>query len=257
VLQGGARYAIWHVMGEAVANCTDALAAIKRLVFDEGAVSMQRIVDALERDWSWPGDEAIRLRMVGRAPKFANDEPEADAICRHLMDYFVERTRRYASRYPHVLSPCSVGTFSWYSSIGYEVGASCDGRFSSEPIAANFSPALGSDTSGPTAAITSYALMRMDDLAAGAPCDLRFAGSQLRGDAGADRLAAFISGFVALGGNMLTITVTDVDVLKRAMAEPEKYRGLRVRMGGWSAYFVALSPEQQQIQISRIEHGFA
>ncbi len=99
--------------------------------------------------------------------------------------------------------------------------------------------------------------MRMDDLAAGAPCDLRFAGSQLRGESGTDRLAAFIEVFVALGGNMLTVTVTDVELLKRAMLEPEKYRGLRVRMGGWSAYFVALSPEQQRTQIARIEHGFA
>ena len=257
VLQGGARYSIWHVMGEAVSNCTDALAAIKRLVFDERAVTMARVVEALERNWSGPGDEALRQRMVSRAPKFANDDPEADSICRDLMSAFVERTRHHAARYPQVLFPCAVGTFSWYSSIGYEVAASSDGRFESEPIAANFSPALGADTSGPTAALKSYVQMRMDDLAAGGPCDLRFAGSQLRGDAGTDRLAAFIQAFIVLGGNMLTVTVTDVDMLKRAMLEPEKYRGLRVRMGGWSAYFVALSPEQQRVQISRIEHGFA
>jgi formate C-acetyltransferase len=257
LLQGGARYSIWHVMGEAVSNCTDALAAIRRLVFEQRAVTMGQLVDALERNWSGPGDEALRQRVLARAPKFANDDPAADDICRTLMDYFVERTRRYGSRYPQVVFPCSVGTFSWYSSIGYEVAASGDGRFTSEPIAANFSPALGADTSGPTAALKSYVQMRMDDLAAGAPCDLRFAGSQLRGEAGTDRLAGFIAAFVALCGNMLTVTVTDVELLKRAMAEPEKYRGLRVRMGGWSAYFVALSPEQQRVQIARVEHGFA
>jgi choline trimethylamine-lyase len=257
LLQGGARYPIWHVMGEAVSNCTDAMSAIKRLVFDQRAVTLDRVLEALERNWSGPGDEALRQRMVARAPKFANDDEEADAIGRELMDTFVERTRSHAQRYPHVLFPCSVGTFSWYSSIGYEVGASCDGRQTSEPIAANFSPTIGMDTSGPTAALKSYVQMRMNDLAAGAPCDLRFAGNQLRGDAGTDRLAAFIEVFVALGGNMLTVTVTDVEVLKRAMQEPEKYRGLRVRMGGWSAYFVALSPEQQRVQIARIEHGFA
>jgi formate C-acetyltransferase len=256
LLQGGARYTIWHVMGEAVSNCTDALAAIKQMVYDERVVSLDGLVAALERDWSGPGDEALRQRILGRAPKFANDDPAADAICRDLMSYFVARTRHHAARFPQVVIPCSVGTFSWYSSIGYEVGASADGRFAHEPVAANFSPALGADTSGPTAALKSYVQMGMDDLAAGAPCDLRFAGSQLRGDAGTDRLAAYIDVFVALGGNMLTVTVTDVDVLKRAMLEPEKYRGLRVRMGGWSAYFVALSPEQQRTQIARVEHGF-
>lgn len=257
VLQGGARYPIWHVMGEAVSNCTDAMAAIKRLVFDQRAVSLAELIAALDRNWSGPGDETLRQRILARAPKYANDDAEADGIGRELMDWFVERTRHHAQRYPQVLFPCAVGTFSWYSSIGYEVDASCDGRRRSEPIAANFSPALGADTSGPTAALKSYVQMRMNDLAAGAPCDLRFAGSQLRDDAGTDRLTGFIDAFVALGGNMLTVTVTDVELLKKAMAEPEKYRGLRVRMGGWSAYFVALSPEQQRVQIARIEHGFA
>ena len=54
---------------------------------------------------------------------------------------------------------------------------------------------------------------------------------------------------------MMTITVTDAEELKRAMLEPMNYRGLRVRMGGWSAYFVALSPEQQQLHIPKVEHG--
>ena len=46
-----------------------------------------------------------------------------------------------------------------------------------------------------------------------------------------------------------------VDELKRAMKEPERYRQLRVRMGGWSAYFVMLSKEHQFLHISKVEHG--
>lgn len=41
------------------------------------------------------------------------------------------------------------------------------------------------------------------------------------------------------------------------MKEPEKYRHVRVRMGGWSAYFVMLSEEQQRLHIQRVEHGLA
>jgi formate C-acetyltransferase len=60
---------------------------------------------------------------------------------------------------------------------------------------------------------------------------------------------------VDIGCNMLTVTVTDVEELKQAMKEPEQYRHLRVRMGGWSAYFVALGEEQQLLHIRRVEHG--
>ncbi len=255
VIRGGARYTIWHVMGEAVANAIDALAAIKLMVYDERSLSMDELLAALEQDWA--GYENLRNRLVARAPKFANDNDYADAIGQEMMAYFVARARVHARRYPSVIFPCSVGTFSWYAMIGKEVGATPDGRHAGEPIAANFSPAPGADMCGPTAAINSYLKMDVACMAAGAPLDLRLAAAGLTGEAGTQRLAGLMRTFVDLGGNMLTFTVTDVEELKRAMQEPEKYRHLRVRMGGWSAYFVMLSQEQQLLHIRRVEHGLA
>ena len=253
VIRGGARYIIWHVMGEAVANAIDSMAAIKKMVFEEKSLTMEELLDALEKDWA--GYENLRRRLMARAPKFANDDDYADEIGREMMAYFIARTRRHASRYPQVIFPCSVGTFSWYAMIGKEVGATPDGRFSGEAVAANFSPAPGTDMCGPTAAICSYLKMNVAPLAAGAPLDLRLSASSLKGDTGAQRLAGLIQAFIEMGGNMLTFTVTDVEELKKALEEPEKYRHLRVRMGGWSAYFVMLGQEQQQLHIKRVEHG--
>lgn len=253
VIRGGARYTIWHVMGEAVSNATDALAAIKKLVYDEGSLTLAELLQALDEDWI--GHETLRRRLLARAPKFANDSQYADAIGQEMMDYFNRRTRFHAARYPNVIFPGSVGTFSWYAMIGREVAASADGRHSGEAIAANFSPVPGSDMSGPTAAINSYLKMGVDALAGGAPLDLRLSASSIKGEAGAQRLAGLIRVFVELGGNMLTFTVTDVEELKRAMQDPENYRHLRVRMGGWSAYFVMLGEEQQRLHIQRVEHG--
>ena len=253
VTHGGARYLIWHVMGEAVANAIDAMAAIEQAVFDEQSISMNELLTALAADWV--GFESLRARLVAQTPKYANNDTAADAIGRRLMRFFVERSRHHAARYPDIIFPCSVGTFSWYAMIGKEVAASADGRRNGEPIAANFSPAPGADRNGPTAAVNSYVSMPVGDLAAGAPLDLRFSAAGLRGDAGTKRLAGLIRAFIGMGGNMLTATVTDATELRRAMEEPERYRHLRVRMGGWSAYFVMLSREQQLLHISRVEHG--
>jgi formate C-acetyltransferase len=126
-----------------------------------------------------------------------------------------------------------------------------------DPVTSNFSPAFGADRNGPTAAIKSYSQMRMSDLAAGAPTDLRFSASELKGEAGTHRLAAYIRSFIEMGGNMMTITVTDAAILRAAMADPMKYRSLRVRMGGWSAYWCVLSPEQQRNHLAKVEHGLA
>jgi len=254
IIRGGARYAIWHCMAEAVPNCIDAMAAIKQLVFDDKVVTIDTLLNAL--DSNWQGYENLRQRLIGCAPKYANDQANADDIGRELLGYFIERTRYHAQRYPAIIFPCAVGTFSWYTSIGREVGASCDGRFAQDPITPNFSPGVGMDLTGPTAVIRSYCRMHVADLAGGAPLDLRFSGNHLRGEAGTERLAAFIQVFIALGGNMMTITVTNVEELKRAMLEPMNYRGLRVRMGGWTAYFIALNTEQQRLHIAKVEHGF-
>ena len=254
VTQGGARYTLWHVMGEALANAIDSLAAIKKLVYEEGILSMEELIAAL--DANWEGHEAIRQMMVTRAPKFANDSDYADELGREMMDYFLQQSRFCAEKWhPRVIFPCSVGTFSWVRSVGKEVAATPDGRHAGDPVAANMSPAPGADQSGPVAAINSSVKMRAADLAAGAPLDLRLSKAALLGEDGTRRLAGVIQGFVAVGGNMLTLTVTDVEELRTAMREPENYRHLRVRMGGWSAYFVMLSKEQQLLQIQRGESG--
>ena len=253
VIRGGARYTIWHVMGEAVANAIDSMAAIKMMVYEEQSLTMDELLAALEKDWA--GYENLRGRLAARAPKYANDNDYADELGQEMMSYFIERSAYHARRYPSVIFPCSVGTFSWYAMIGKEVGATPDGRYAGEAIAANFSPAPGTDMCGPTAAINSYLKMNVDCMAAGAPLDLRLSASSLTGEAGTQRLAGLISTFIHMGGNMLTFTVTDVEELKRAMEEPEKYRHLRVRMGGWSAYFVMLGKEQQRLHIKRVEHG--
>ena len=53
----------------------------------------------------------------------------------------------------------------------------------------------------------------------------------------------------------MTISVADVETLRKAQQEPEKYKDLRVRMGGWSAYFTMLSKEQQELHIRKSAAG--
>jgi len=52
---------------------------------------------------------------------------------------------------------------------------------------------------------------------------------------------------------MLTLSIADTNILREAQKNPEKYRDLRVRMGGWCAYFTMLSAEQQEYHISKEE----
>jgi len=120
-------------------------------------------------------------------------------------------------------------------------------------VSSNFSPALGRDMAGIPGAILSYASMPHAQLAAGGPLDLRLAHKLVEGEEGTARMAALVRGFVDAGGSMMTLTVADTEELKAAQREPEKHESLRVRMGGWCAYFTMLSREQQEHHIRRQE----
>ena len=52
----------------------------------------------------------------------------------------------------------------------------------------------------------------------------------------------------------MQFNIVDRDVLVDAMAQPEQYRDLMVRVAGYSDYFVLLSPDIQREILSRTEH---
>ena len=142
-----------------------------------------------------------------------------------------------------------IGTFSWYIAVGNGTGASADGRGSAEPVASNFSPSKGAMTRGVTGALLSFAKMNLNVMPLGSPLDLGMSGQYVQGE-------GLMDSFTRLGGNLLTVSVADVETLREAQKHPENYRDLRVRMGGWSAYFTMLSKEQQEHHIRKSEAGF-
>ena len=70
----------------------------------------------------------------------------------------------------------------------------------------------------------------------------------------AGRLTGLIRAFLKTKGTVLNIALNDVETLKKAQQSPEEYRNLRVRMGGWSAYFVLLDKRNQDHHIARYSH---
>ncbi|GHV63779.1 glycyl radical enzyme [Spirochaetia bacterium] len=256
VTHQGAKYDLWHLNGEAVSNAADAAAAIRKFVYEEKLITLPRLVEVLKGNWAGAEGKALRGRFSSDAPKFGNNDDYVDSIAQEMVGYFVDRGAYHAKKFPKFIFSPSIGTYSWIISIGKKIGASADGRESQDPIASNMSPVPGKDVSGPTAAINSYWKLNTKTMGAGAPIDLRLNSNGLEGEEGTQRVAGLIKTFLEGGGNMMTLTITSVEDLKNAMKNPDKYRGLRVRMGGWSAYYVLLSKASQKIHLTRVEHGF-
>ncbi len=253
--QGGATYTTFGIVGDGASYTIDSLAAIKRSVYDEGRLSMAELVETLRNNFA--GQEALRQYLQSRTPKFGNDDDHADGLAVRLVDSFSGVVQELAAPHPWIKFPVAVGTFSWVLAIGGGCGASADGRPAESPVSSNFSPSIGADSHGPMADIRSYCKVDQTKLALGAPLDLKVAAGMFQGEAGLQRLMALIQSFGDLKGNILTVTVSDASTLRAAQREPEKYRNLRVRMGGWSAYFVTLSRENQEYHIARVQSGQA
>ena len=248
---GGARYRTFGVLAESAAHAIDSLTAIKTVIFEEKQATMAQLCDALDADFEGYG--SLRARLLA-APKYGNDDVVADGVGRNVIQAFTDIVARHAEAHRSAIKfPAGVGTFSWYIGIGEGLGASPDGRRAGEPVSSNFSPALGRDVEGIPGAILSHAKMHHGNLPAGGPLDLRLARRLVRGAEGTKRMAGLIRGFVDTGGSVMTLTVVDTEELRAAQREPEKYKSLRVRMGGWCAYFTMLSREQQEHHIRRQE----
>ena len=67
-------------------------------------------------------------------------------------------------------------------------------------------------------------------------------------------MRGLIKVFMMRGGFEIQINVTDKELLEKARQNPDEYRDLVVRIGGYSDYFTRLSPEMQQEVILRTEH---
>jgi len=248
---GGARFRTFALLAESAAGAIDSLTAIQTVIFEQRAAGMAELCEALRTDFA--GRDGLR-NLLAAAPKYGNDDDRADRMGRRMIRTFCDLVDRHGRAHASTIRfPCGVGTFSWYIGIGEGLGASADGRRAGEPVSSNFSPALGRDVAGIPGAILSYAKMHHAHLPAGGPLDLRLARKLVEGESGLGRLAAVLRSFVATGGAMMTLTVADTEELRAAQREPARYESLRVRMGGWCAYFTALSRGQQDHHIRRQE----
>ena len=104
---------------------------------------------------------------------------------------------------------------------------------------------------GITAAINSVGRMPHDKFAGGASTMWDFDSAW----ATEPIVEAIIRAFIEKGGQIFQGNTTPVEDLIKAQKNPEEYGHLLVRVGGYSARFVTLSPELQKEIIDRIRHN--
>jgi len=246
---GGARYNFIEPEAVGPTNVADSLAAVRRLVFEDGSVTRQELLTALERNFE--GCEGLRQRLIHGAPKFGNDEDEVDGLMVELVDLWYSEVRKHRN---HRGGPYLPGFLCWvmHARLGEHVGALPDGRRAGEALAPHLGPSPGRDRHGPTAVINSVAKTDLSKALSGVVLNLKFLPDQLQGDSRERFLALLRTGFEK-GIFEVQITLADSQTLRAAQEKPAEYGDLVVRVGGYSACFTALDKTLQDEVIARTE----
>ncbi len=247
---GGARYDTTYIQGVGLGTVTDALAAVRDLVFARGAVAMPDLLAALRDDFR--GHEPLRQRLLRRAPKYGNDDDAADDVMRRIFEaYFAAidgRPNTKGGRYRINLLPTTVHVY-----FGSVTGATPDGRRAGEPLSEGISPVQGADRRGPTAALRSAA--KLDHVRTGGTLlNQKFTPRLLEGEEGLERLVQLVRGYFRLDGHHVQFNVVDAATLRAAQRDPDRHRDLIVRVAGYSDYFCDLGRALQDEIIARTEH---
>ena len=231
----------------------DSLAAVKKLVFEEKRLSMDSLLAAIDADFEGYEDVQALLRS---APCYGNNDPYADAIGREIDRLSVEYGNKYAMSDLGMHNDVRYVPFTSHVPFGKVVSATPNGRVSGFPLSDGSSASHGADVNGPTAVLLSNhntKNMGMRDRAA-RMLNIKFTPKCVEGEQGTEKLVSFIRTFCDLKLWHVQFNVLNRDVLLAAQKDPRKYRNLIVRIAGYSAYFVDLSPDLQNDLIARTEH---
>lgn len=246
LLDGGVRYLGGTNETYGNINTSDSLWAIKDLVFIRKKYTLRQINDALLANFV--GYESLRKDCL-RCDKYGNDLDTADSMANDLYEFVAKGVRQRGidigmQYFLIVISNNQLNT-EW----GNRTGASPDGRLSGMYMNPANNPQGGANTSGPTAMLNSLAKF-----------DARYHGGSVQNikfspamfNENRPLIKKLFRTYFDRGGCHLMVTVVDKGVLEDAVVHPEKYPDLIVRVSGFSAVFVDLSPNIQQELLSRV-----
>lgn len=250
--RGGAKYCLGPVLtGIGLADAANALAAVKKLVFEEHKYTLADFAAALKADWA--GFEEMRQAALS-CPKYGNDDDYVDTLAAELSDFYHTAIQQYTDLFGAPFNSAFMG-ISNYIPAGSVVGATPEGRKAGTPLTEGVSAHAGSDVTSPTAALRSAAKINHDIHSGGTLVNIKLAPELLKTDRGLANLGALIKGYFALGAFHVQFNVISKEILQQAQAKPEEYKDLLVRVAGYSTQFVNLSRKAQDAIIERTTYA--
>jgi 4-hydroxyphenylacetate decarboxylase large subunit len=253
-------------------NLVNSLASVKKNVFDEKKISLKELRAAVEANFgylsaletgSYSLTEQVKTgtfkdwmkihKLCLDAPKYGNDDPYADNIFRDWQIWFSKMCENYRSLYDEPLYSCQISV-STHAPMGAVTLATPDGRLCGTTFAdGSVSAYPGSDKNGPYALFNSATCYNHAS-SQNSQLNMKIHPSVVKGREGSRKFLEMIKAYLRRGGFHAQFNIVDSRMLKDAQKNPEKYRGLMVRVAGFTQYWVELGKQIQDEVIARTEY---
>jgi formate C-acetyltransferase len=244
---GGGRYNPHGLPLAGFAVFVDSLLAIRKLGFESGPCRLNELLKAVRADWE--GHANLRAEAL-TTPHFGDDTPESNALARRVLDDLYASTRDLKNERG---GPFQLGLYNYRDIIDWAkiTGATPDGRRAGDYLTQGLTPSRLRASPGITATINSAAALDLSKC----PANSVLTVSLPLGVVDLQTLAQLERAYAASGIGMLQLNCVDKAQLLEAREHPERHPELIVRLYGYSARFICLTPEMQDEFISRIIYG--
>lgn len=249
--QGGCDTAIASPMFIGITNLIDSLIVIKQFVFDEKMITMSELIKALQSDWVGYGD--LRTLILRKGCFFGNDDDLSNSVARRL----------YASFYSYIKDKRNLFGYHWligdllgynehHKWFGEKTRATPDGRHNGDPLKFGIGQSEGKDREGLAALLNSVARLDDNAVSCGSTVTNFYLDKQLitKNDY-FEKTVDMLETYFKNGGVHFQLTYVSKEDLLSAQKNPDDYRNLRVRVTGFSDYFVKLKRSIQDDIVER------
>ncbi|MBQ8309498.1 MAG: hypothetical protein IJX80_00615 [Clostridia bacterium] len=251
--QGGGNTAISAPMCLGITNVIDSLCVVMQFVFDEQIFTMRELISALQANWQ--GYEDMRTVILKKGKFFGNDDETSNYVAqrlyRELYEFLKEKTNLFGY---HILIGDLLGYNIHHKWFGEHTKATPDGRFWGDSLKFGLGQSEGRDREGLSALLNSIAKVDPNGIGCGSTVTNITLDEQLiKNDDNFEKTVDLLLTYFQNGGVHFQLTYVSKDDLRQAKCTPEDYKHLRVRVTGFSDYFVKLNEAIQDDIIARTE----
>ncbi len=252
VVQGGAKYNSSGTSNIGLVDVADSLMVIKELVFEKQAISFIDLKKAIDSDFK--DDPALHAIVQNKVPRFGSGDRQALDMCQKIAT-LVSSCYKQHKNYRGGHYTAGFWSMSQHVAYGSLSGTLPSGRLAGKAFTPGLTPNPGASKNF-LDNILAVAKLNPECMDNNIAFNVKLApGNEEDREATVDAMHAYVKSYFKKGGMQMQFNVVTSDMLKDAMANPENYKNLMVRISGYNAYFVTLNKDIQVELIERAEYG--